>query len=344
MKKKLFAAAGLILCLLAGCGKKEPANYDLGVASLAQQEYAGAIEYFQKAVTQEEKPVKAWRGIGIVKAEQGIFDEAEAAFSKALEFTEKKDKAMRADLYLYLADALYHQKKYEECIQNCEEYLTIRKDSDGYFLRGSAYLHLKEYSKAGKDFNKITAKSEKYEDYLNIYRVYSECDLNADGGNYLEEALEFPAKKAEDYYNRGRIYYYLAEYKDAERELKMAVKKKDARASIYLGKVYVASGDLKKAKETYESSLNQEETEAEAYNGLAYCAILEEDYTKALEYIKEGLKTADADAKQALLFNEIVVYEKKSDFASAKHRISAYLEQYPGDEEAVREDYFLQTR
>lgn len=112
------------------------------------------------------------------------------------------------------------------------------------------------------------------------------------------------------------------------------------RASIYLGKVYVASGDLKKAKSIYKESLETEEVQAEAYNGLAYCAMSEGDYDKALSYIKKGLKVDNPEVNQALLFNEIVVYEKKLDFASAKHRMSTYLEKYPADEAAVRENYF----
>lgn len=214
------------MCFLGGCQKKEPANYELGLESLEKKDYAQAIEYFREAVKEEENPVNAWRGIGISWTEQGIFDKAQEAFSTALELTEKNEKAMKIDLYLYLADALYHQEDYAGCVQKCEELLRIQKVKDGYFLRGSAYLHMSEYSNADKDFSRVISDSEEYEDYLDIYKVYNECNLNADGGEYLEEALEIEPKDAEDYYNRGRIYYYLTEYKNAEKELKKALKKK----------------------------------------------------------------------------------------------------------------------
>lgn len=332
------------MCLLSGCREKELTNYQLGVESLEEQNYTQAIEYFQDAAEEEEESAKAWRGIGISQTEQGIFDEAEKAFSKALKLTDKKEKAMKADLYLYLADARYHQADYEGCIKACEKLLEIQKTKEGYFLRGSAYLHMGEYSKADKDFSKVISKSEEYEDYLDIYKVYSECNLNADGGEYLEDALDIEPKTAEDYYNRGRTYYYLSEYKNAEKELKKALKKKDMRASVYLGKVYVAAGDIKKAEDMYKTSLEAEEVQAEAYNGLAYCAISDGDYDEALKYIKKGLKINNPEVNQALLFNEIVVYERKLDFASAKKKIKTYLEMYPADEAAVRENYFLQTR
>ena len=66
----------------------------------------------------------------------------------------------------------------------------MKKRKNGYFLRGSAYLHLDEYKKAKKDFSKVISGSKEYEDYLDIYRIYQECDLNADGAEYLEAALE----------------------------------------------------------------------------------------------------------------------------------------------------------
>ena len=94
----------------------------------------------------------------------------------------------------------------------------------------------------------------------------------------------------------------------------------------------------------YQKCLKQEELKAEAYNGLAYCSMELEDYEKALEYIQKGLKVNDKEVNQALLFNEIVIYEKNQDFASAKEKMQQYLTLYPADDTAVKENYFLQTR
>ena len=45
-----------------------------------------------------------------------------------------------------------------------------------------------------------------------------------------------------------------------------------------------------------------------------------------------------------MLYNEIVAYEYKRDFATAKEKMKIYLEQYPEDEAALRENEFLSTR
>ena len=48
--------------------------------------------------------------------------------------------------------------------------------------------------------------------------------------------------------------------------------------------------------------------------------------------------------KQDLLFNEIVAYEKKLDFQTAKAKAEAYVALYPSDEQGQKEYEFLSTR
>ncbi len=337
-------AAGILLCLLGGCKKDSPTAYELGRENLEKGNYTEAIENFQDAVQEGEKGAQSWRGIGVCWSSQGVFDKAKEAFETALSLISKSDKAMSRDLCLYLADAQYHQGDYEGCIETCDRLLKESKEKDGYFLRGSAYLHLGQYKQADTNFGKVISGSKDYQDYLDIYRIYRECDLNADGVEYLEDALEISPKTGEDYYNRGRVYFYLAEYTKAEKELKKALDKEWKDAGPYLGKVYLAAGDKENAVEQYQKCLDIEGQEAAGYNGLAYCSIQEEDYDSALSYIEKGLKEKDREETQVLLFNQIVLYERQGDFAAAKEKIAAYLEAYPGDEDAVRENYFLETR
>lgn len=343
MKKRILVGIGVMLSLLGGC-KESPTAYETGTENLEQQKYTEAIENFQDAVEEGDHAAESWRGIGIAWTEQGVYDKAQEAFETALGLTRRSDRAMRKDLYLYLADAQYHQEDYQGCADTCNTILKNSREKDAYFLRGSAYLHLKDYSRADTDFAKVVSGSKDYEDYLDIYMVYRNCGLNADGGEYLENALDINPGNGEDYYHRGRIYYYLEDYEKAEETLQTSSDKGYAMAQIYLGRVYLAMGDTQKAKENYEQCLDVEELAAEAYNGLAYCAVLEEDYDPALSYIQKGLDQKDQEENQALLFNQIVIYERMADYDSAREKTAEYLEMYPADENAIRENYFLETR
>ena len=336
MKKKILGITGILLCLLGGCGSS-PTSYETGKENLEQQNYTQAIESFQNAVEEDDHTAESWRGIGVAWTEQGVYDKAQEAFETALGLAGESGRALRKDLYLYLADAQYHQGDYQGCVDTCDSLLKIGKESDGYFLRGSAYLHLKEYNRADSDFAKVISGSKNYEDYRN-------CGLNADGSDYLEKGLKIEADNGEDYYNKGRIYYYLEDYENARKALETSADKGYAMARIYLGRVYLAMGENEKARETYDQCLKEKALTAEAYNGLAYCSASEEDYETALSYIQEGLDQAAQEEQQSLLFNQIIIYEKMTDYDSAREKLREYLELYPADENAIRENYFLETR
>jgi TolA-binding protein len=47
---------------------------------------------------------------------------------------------------------------------------------------------------------------------------------------------------------------------------------------------------------------------------------------------------------QDLLYNEIVAYEKLGQFSKAEEMMQSYLKSYPDDQDAQREQLFLQTR
>lgn len=59
---------------------------------------------------------------------------------------------------------------------------------------------------------------------------------------------------------------------------------------------------------------------------------------------QNGLALSNDKGKQDLYFNEIVVYEKKLDFATAKEKAAEYVKNYPADEAGIRENNFLKTR
>ena len=50
------------------------------------------------------------------------------------------------------------------------------------------------------------------------------------------------------------------------------------------------------------------------------------------------------EGKQELYFNEIVAYERKQDFDTAKTKAEEYVSRYPSDEAGQKEWEFLSTR
>ena len=223
---------------MAGCGKETPSYYELGAEDLEGKKYQSAIENFELAIAEEKYEVEALRGEGIAYLKMGKYEEAQQALEKARDLAADSEKAMRADILAYLAVVQYQRGDFEGSAATCDQMLDVKNSKEGYFLRGTAYLHLDQYDKAASDFGKVAADSKEYNDYLEIYRVYEECDMKADGESYLEMALDIEAGDERDHYDRGRVYYYLEEYDKAKKELTTAYNDGYKEAAIYLGKVY----------------------------------------------------------------------------------------------------------
>ena len=136
----------------------------------------------------------------------------------------------------------------------------------------------------------------------------------------------------------------MEDYSSAKKELLEATKKDNTEALLLLGMVYLAQDDVENAQAMYKQYISAEGDSAKGYNGLALCDIRSGDYDSALDNITKGLPTATTDEMQSLLFNEIVAYEKKLDFATALTKVQEYIEMFPEDSAAKKERAFLKTR
>lgn len=217
-------------------------------------------------------------------------------------------------------------------------------DADTYFLTGKVALAMDSYAEADGNFEQAYSEDSTYETAIRIYQAYLEKDMEADGTRYLEAALTTEPKSAQDYCDRGRVYYYMEDYGNAQKELTEAVSKESTEALILLGMVYTEQGDTENARTMYQRYISGAENGAKGYNGLALCDIADGDYDSALSNISSGIPSATTEEMQSLLFNEIVVYEKKLDFATAQQKAQEYVEMFPDDKAAQKELAFLKTR
>ena len=209
------------------------------------------------------------------------------------------------------------------------------------------------YDEAASDFEQAYGEDSSYDRAIQIYETYLDKDMEADGTRYLEAVLSTDAKEAEDLCSRGRIYYYMGDYTNAQKELTDASNQGSTEALLVLGMVYGAQSDYANARAMYQQYINQKlddtsgdqtQTAAQGYNGLAVCDMAEGNYDSALENISSGISIASDDEMQSLLFNEIVAYEKKLDFSTAQEKAVSYVGMYPEDEEAAKELDFLKSR
>lgn len=329
--------------LFTGCGGEAGDNYKEAEQNLAQGHYEEALEGYKQAVADDVHVTESWRGQGIALLKLNRCEEALKAFETALA-QDEGGKALLKDIWMYKATAEYRLGDISAALVSAQAASGQMEDAQCYLLIGKLQLQLDQYDEAEASFKQAVKKDDSYRMYIDIYQSYEQQSMQADGEEYLKQALELGGSSSEDCYQRGRIYFFMGDIENARKELIEASNKGEADAMLFLGKVYLSGNDSANARAMYQQYMEQEEKKAGGYNGLALCDIAEGDYNSALENIRLGMEDAETAEVQQLRYNEVIVYEKMMDFATAKEKLAAYLELYPDDQTAVREYEFLSNR
>lgn len=337
--------AGLGMTLLTGCGGENKKTYEQANTDLEQGNYDYALNEYQACISAGYKLSQSYRGSGIVKLRTGDYQGAIDDLTSALN-DEKTGRSDQKDILEYRAAAELKAELYDQAMADCQ---TLAEDyslnANDYYLTGCVALAMDSYDEASSNFSEAYGSDSTYEMAIQIYEAYLTQDMEADGTRYLEAALKTEAKTADDYCERGKVYYYMQDYDNARTELTTASEKGSTEAALLLGMVYMAQGDTANARSFYQQYIDADgEDPAKGYNGLALCDIADGDYDSALQNISQGLGDATSDEMRDLLFNEIVVYEKKLDFSTALSKAQEYVQTFKDDEAATKELTFLQSR
>lgn len=319
MRKRIVytaAALGLAL-LLAGCNdseiqEKKDAYRKIGINCMQEGDYEGAIEAFQSALDQS---------LAVVGEEE-------------------------IDTCYYKAAAQYAAGRTEDAIATYQALIAYDEDNtEAYYLLGNLYLTEGNTEDALKNYDEATDRAKAdYQVYLAVYRQCSGAGLESQAQDYLRKALDQGDKSEEDYTERGHIYLLLGDLDKAQEELETAMEKKSATAPLYMGQLYEARGEDEKAAQLYESYVENNQEDPVALNSLGSMELEKKNYEKAIEYFTMALSLDKPANEQTLRRNLILAYEGSGDFASAKEAMASYVEDYPMDEAAARENEFLMTR
>lgn len=341
-----IAAAGvccLTISMLTGCGS-DTTKINEGMQLVENLDYQGALTVFDEAEGLGEDSRLLARGRGIASMGLTEYDQAVEYFTQALELSSGWVQNVDYDMNYYLAAAYTKNSQPAEAKKVYDAILGLKpEEKDAYFLRGSVELELGDYESAKADFDRVISMDPKnYDRLIDIYEVLAEHGYREVGQEYLQNVLD-TAKQLEAY-DSGRIYYYLGEYQKAYLALEEAKDKGGADSYLYLGRAYEATGDYNYASSVYNNYLSKQGPNAEIYNQLGLCEMAKKEYQKALEAFQAGKQIEGNDLMQTLSFNEIVAYEYLEEYQQAAVLLNTYLQNYPDDQTAIREQAFLSTR
>ena len=348
--KKSGVIPGMIILMVflslffSGCGENTDA-YDQAGKDLRQGSYSYALSGYEQSIREGVMVPLSLRGAGISCLRMAEYEKAADYFTRALACEEIKG-SQRKDVLSYRANTWFKGGNYEKAMADCQTLAEeFGRDAEISFLCGSVALAMDSYEEARKEFDISYMADSSYESAIRIYQEYLARDMEADGTRYLEKALADHKEGTGNVCDRGRIYYYMEDYEKAAKELKEASNDGNSEAMLLLGMVFLARHDASNARAMYQQFISSEPKRcAKGYNGLALCDMEEEKYDSALQNLSLGIPTATTEEMQTILFNEIVVYERKLDFVTARNKAEEYLAMFPEDRTISRELTFLRSR
>ena len=340
------AAAVLLPVLVCGCGRTEETVYTLADKALVNGELAEARTLYGQALEQGIETERSYRGHGIASMGLGYYDEAVSDFTEALHAGHGIPSDLEYDINYYLAACFYKLERYEDAVEVYDAIIALRPSSaDAYKMRGDSRIALGEKELAAGDYDKAASLEPKnYDRLISILASLTEAGMEEKGREYLEQALDKYMSSMSNY-DKGRLCYYLGEYDTAKTYLEQArASSSDYKSSSLLGQTYEKLGDYNYAVSVYESFIASDQSRPEVYNRLGLCRMEMGNYQEALAAFQQGLMLQDTAMAQSLSYNEIVAYEYLGQFRKAAVLMENYLQKYPTDTEAIRENIFLSTR
>ena len=194
MKKRLvifFLSAAMVL---GGCENKNSKLYKKGIEALEQKDYVTSIAMLEGAVKAGDRLAESYRSLGIAYLKSQEYDKAKEAFKSSLSSMKHKDAEFSRDVMYYEAETCVQAGDLDGAIEICTNIQEEKADADALFLRGRAYFLQKNYEQAKVDFDAAVETKESYQLCLDIYELYQESSMKADGDRYLEAAVKIEPK------------------------------------------------------------------------------------------------------------------------------------------------------
>ena len=193
MKYKVAAATLLLSVLLSGCGSLAGRhNIDSGFSYIESHEYQSALESFEAAEEAGEDACLIHRGRGIAYLNRGEYDAAVTELLASLAADEGIVDDMDFDSNYYLAEAYLKLGDYNKAKEVYDAIIALRdKDSNAYYLRGTAELAAGNHDAGYTDFTRaITLNSKDYGMIIMIYKSLDEYGYTDEATAILQTAMD----------------------------------------------------------------------------------------------------------------------------------------------------------
>jgi tetratricopeptide (TPR) repeat protein len=326
-------------------------HIDYGFTLLYLNEFTSAREQFEYVILDKdiamvrENNKKAYRGIGISHLMENQYDLAITNFDKAIEIKEADE--LDVDLLLYKASALELKGELDIAAEIYTTLLVQRKDDVTiYNARANIYRLIGNYELSITDYDKaIELSPQDFNLYFGKFASLKELNKEEEAKAVLEQAAQLEISSDQDKYELAKVHFYQGNVEMAINEFTALIEKGYTEGYYFIGEMHLQN-------KKYEDALTQFNSYIKAgnkvfgllYNQMLTCYLQTSNLAEAKICLDKAKKIADVTIQDQLLKNEIIYLEKMGDFNEAYSCMTTYLDKYPGDEEAKKDLYFLETR
>ena len=219
----------------------------------------------------------------------------------------------------------YNNGQYQEALESFrkaydeDQWFTDEMDADILMYTGDSYMKLNMYQEAYDTYVKIL---EDYAEYADTDKVNELINLS--------QAL---------------IFVQSGSYEEALPGLTAAVENGYTEMNMYLGACHEKLGDYESMMSCYNAYLASNSINTYiAYQLSSYYMDTDINLSSAKSYIDQGLSCNDTVYLEEVKLNEIIYYEKISDYNTAFLKAQEFISEYPDNSVGQAEYDFLYTR
>lgn len=325
--------------------------YYMGMAYLLSGSYEDADKQFSLALNVDQKYEAVYRGYGILRYQQGRYEEAVAYFNQALDSHGLMIGEMEYDILRYRMESETALGDYEGALETCASLIELEgESSDLYCSMGNLYCRLDRKEDAMQAYDKAVVRGNaSYSMFWQMYDSLNEAGWTENAVTYLEMTETDGCistdniTAAELRRNRGMVAYFCGRYADAIKLLGDVTLSSDVQAQTYLALAYEANGNRQSALKILKAQANGS-TSPNAYLLVAEYYIKYGEAQKAINFLQRGITKCEGKDVQALEHTLVTAYEAGGQYKQAREALKKYQDEYGDSEEIEAELEYIELK
>ncbi len=329
----LIVAITALLPLESFAQNNSEYSLNRGLEEYRAENYSSALEWFQKAVSQNPHNALANMYISIIQQADDQYGLALSAINRAINSIPKKDKemiasayAIRGDIYVEMGDTIKGLEDFAFAVKSDPTNRAIYKN------RGQIYYEQGKYAQSDADYKKMSELDPgDTMGYMGVARNAIEQKKWNDAISLLDYVIKLSPDYSSGYSFRAEAYLGLNKWTDTANDIVKALAINGDRKAHYL-MVHADKNLYPILKAKLQIQANKDKNEASWYYYLGQLVEVNNHYRDAIKYYIKG---NDKDANSIFLERIADCYFALGDYPAALNFVDKGLAMAAEDDDLI---------